>query len=376
MNILNLLKYSPDFGGGISKHLLALGKIAKLNGHKLFIGFPEKRIWQDELSEFATIIIIPELNKSFSKALPGIINNICRKHSIDIIHAHFNFGIPFSLAFPLKKNSLPFVYHWHNPPLALNEVTTSQKYFKYNFKRLFGTLIARFTDFRKISQHISISQEITNILVENHWTSKDKISFLPNGIAVPKSNTTIRFLKKEKIKIIGTVANFRPQKDHETLIKAFSLVLSKELNAELWIVGEGPTKNSIEILAQELGVFSKVKFLGVVLNPSELFEKFDIFVLSTNYEGHPLVLLEAMSYSLPIVATRISSIPEVIEDGVNGLLVNPKDPMDLANVLVSILHEEALYEKLSQQASLSFERQLTVDQWSEKMISIYKDRVG
>ena len=144
------------------------------------------------------------------------------------------------------------------------------------------------------------------------------------------------------------------------------------MNAELWIVGDGPTRSSMEKLANELGLKSRVKFLGTILDPHTVFEQFDIFVLSTNYEGHPLVILEAMSYSLPIVATKISSIPEVIEDGVNGLLVNPKDPIDLSNAIISIMQDKSLYQKLSQQAGLSFKEQLTVGQWAEKVISIYE----
>ena len=375
MNILNLLKYSPDFGGGVSKHLLSLSRLVKSEGHKLFIAFPEQREWQDKLSDDATIIIIPELNKSFSRSLPGIVENICRNHSIEIIHAHFNFGIPFSLATSLKKIRLPLVYHWHNPPIALNEFLTPPNSLKGKLKRLISTSIARFTDSRTVDLHISISKEITEMLTKNRWTVKDKITFLPNGINSTKKNTDSKKMKSINPIIVGTVANFRPQKDHATLIKAFSLLISKGLNVELWIIGDGPTRPSMEKLVEDLGVKSRIKFFGTLSEPNRTFEQFDIFVLSTNYEGHPLVILEAMSYSLPIVATRISSIPEVIEDGVNGLLVTPKDPVALSNMLVSLINDKTLYQKLCIQASLSIEKQLTVDQWAEKVISIYESLV-
>ncbi len=372
MNILNLLKYSPDFGGGVSKHLLSLGKLIKSEGHKLFIAFPEQRDWQDELSDDATILIIPELNKSFSISLSGIISNICKNHYIDIIHAHFNFGIPFSLATSLKKVRLPLVYHWHNPPLALNEFLTPPDSIKSKLKRFVSSTVARFTDSRTIDLHISISKEITEMLTRNHWTTKDKIIFLPNGIITPKENIYPKKMKSAKPVIVGTVANFRPQKDHETLIRAFNLLLNEGRDVELWIVGDGPTRPSIENLAKELSVSSKIKFLGTVLNPSEIIKEFDIFVLSTHYEGHPLVILEAMSYSIPIIATRISSIPEVVIDKENGLLTNPNDPIDLALAIKTLLVDDIIYDKLSIASGNAFMKQITVEKWASQVLSIYR----
>jgi glycosyltransferase involved in cell wall biosynthesis len=95
-------------------------------------------------------------------------------------------------------------------------------------------------------------------------------------------------------------------------------------------------------------------------------------VLSTNYEGHPLVILEAMTLGLPIVASNISSIPELITNGINGLLVNPKDPSGLAMALEKILNDNLLYTRLSMESRKSLDNQITIDDWAEQVISIYK----
>ncbi len=372
MNILNLLNYSPDFGGGIAKHLLSLGEKTKSEGHRLFLGFPESREWQKELLVNSRLIIIPEIKNAISPAYPRVIDKICKNHSIDILHIHFTFALAFSLACSFKKWEVPTVYHWHNPPVALNEFLTSNKTTKGRLKRLSSRAIARFTDYRVIDQHISMSKEISELLIKNRWTTQKNIFFLQNGI---ESSLAIKDIhqKSKNISIIGTVANFRPQKDHVTLLKAFDLLLKTGLKSELWIVGDGPTRPAIEKLTSELGLESSVRFLGTLLNPAEIFGKFDVFVLSTNYEGHPLVILEAMSFGLPIVATRISSIPETIIDGNNGLLFNPNDPSDLANALQNILSDEALYHRLSEAAINSFKKQLTVDDWSNNVVSLYKN---
>jgi len=144
------------------------------------------------------------------------------------------------------------------------------------------------------------------------------------------------------------------------------------LQTELWIIGDGPTRPRMEQLANELGIESSVRFLGTLSNPYEMFQRFDVFVLSTHYEGHPLVLLEAMSFGIPIVATRISSIPEVIIDGVNGLLVNPRDSLDLAQAINNILTDKLLYLRLSAAAIETYKNQQTVDDWASYMISLYQ----
>jgi len=372
MNILNVLYFSPEVGGGVIKHLVALGRTANAKGHNLILGFPKNRKWQDELLAISKVVIIPEIEKPLRSGFPKILRKICKLHSIDIVHFHFLFALPFSLAFSISKWCLPVIYHWHNPPVALNEFLTSNKTTKGRLKRLSSGAIAGFTDYRVIDQHISMSKEISELLIKNKWTTQKKIFFLQNGI---ESSLAIKEIhqKSKNIPVIGTVANFRPQKDHVTLLKAFDLLLKTELKSELWIVGDGPTRPAIEKLTIELGLESSVRFLGTLLNPSEIFGKFDLFVLSTNYEGHPLVILEAMSFGLPIVATRISSITEIIFDGNNGMLVNPKDPSDLAKAFQNILSDELLYQRLSKAAIHSFKQQLTVDDWANNVVSLYEN---
>lgn len=372
MNILNILYFSPEVGGGIVKHLIVLGRVAKSKGHNLILGFPKIRKWQDELQSNSKVIIIAEIEKPLRSGFPHILREICKMHSIDIIHFHFLFALPFSLVFSIKRCNIPIIHHWHNPPIALNEFQTEQKRLKGRLKRLSSGIVARFTDYRVINQHISMSNEISELLVKNKWTTRNKISFIPNGVSLIDSTKVIQWKKPNSLPIIGTVANFRPQKDYETLLKAFNILRKAGLLCELWIIGDGPTRPSMEKLADELGIKSSVRFLGTLSNPSEMFRKFDVFVLSTHYEGHPLVLLEAMSFGIPIVATRISSIPEVITDGVNGLLVNHKDYFDMAQALNKILTDKLLHLRLSEAATGTFKSQPTVDDWAQQVISLYE----
>lgn len=373
MNILNVLKFSPTVGGGIVQHLDALGKVAKSAGYKLLLGFPKKRDWQAGLETISEVIIIPEIENPIRSGFPAILRKLCYDKKIDAVHFHFYFSLPFSLAFSLRKWSLPVIQHWHNPPAALNDFLTPPDKVKGQLKRIGAGLIARFTDRRVINRHISISHEISTLLVKNGWTDERKITLLPNGVSVITSDNTILKSKTTSTRIIGMVANFRPQKDHFTLLKAFALLLRSEIRSELWLVGDGPTRPEIEKLAKELRVDSRVRFLGIISNPSEVYSKFDIFVLSSHFEGHPLVALEAMSFGLPIVATRISGILEIIFHNVNGFLVNPRDPQDLAEALKKLLSDRSLAKRLGEKARKSLAKYPTIKDWGNQVLEIYKD---
>lgn len=373
MNILNLLNYSPDFGGGIAKHILTLGKIAKSKGHNLYVGFPQKKDWQTELQLDSEVIIIPEILNAIWSSYRREIREICKKKSIDIIHIHFDFSQPFSLSLSLKKWKVPIIYHWHNPPIPLNNMLTPQNELHNKVKRFYSDLVARITDNRIISHHIAISREIANMLENNGWTERRKLSLIPNG--VPNTmNTNLTLIPKTKIEpVIGSVANFRTEKDHITLLHAFKILCTKGIVSQLWLVGDGPTKPGIEKLAEELSVESKVRFIGTVDNPDEFYRQFDIFVLSTHYEGQGLVILEAMRFGLPIVATRISGIPEVITDGVNGLLVDHQDPQDLAEAIQKIITNKSLYIQLSEAAYESSKEKLSVESWANTILTLYEN---
>lgn len=111
---------------------------------------------------------------------------------------------------------------------------------------------------------------------------------------------------------IGTISRLVPQKDLFTLISSYSMVLKKFPTAELIIIGTGPLENKLKIYAANLGVGGGIKWISRIADTEKFYRSIDTFVLSSIYEGFGLVLLEAMNYGVPIVATKISAIPEVI----------------------------------------------------------------
>ena len=125
--------------------------------------------------------------------------------------------------------------------------------------------------------------------------------------------------------IIGIIGRLSPEKDVPSFLKAAGLVAEKFNQAKFLVVGEGPERERLQQMAREMGLDGKVRFTGFVEDMNSIYSSIDFLVISSLTEGIPLVVLEAMHQGIPVVSTRVGGIPEVIENGINGILVEPGD---------------------------------------------------
>jgi len=144
------------------------------------------------------------------------------------------------------------------------------------------------------------------------------------------------------------VGRLTPSKGQHVLLEACALLESRGVPFHLTLVGGGEDEDSVESLAEKLGLGRKVEFTGPVGQEKvhECYDRADVFVLPSFAEGVPVVLMEAMAKEIPCVATRITGIPELIEDGADGILVPPSDEDALARALEGLLADASLREKL------------------------------
>jgi glycosyltransferase involved in cell wall biosynthesis len=144
--------------------------------------------------------------------------------------------------------------------------------------------------------------------------------------------------------VVGMVANFRAPKDHRTFLRAATIVAEKVPTAEFHLVGAGPEEDEIRAFVDELGLGARVRFLGQ-LDPDAVWTalgRFAVSVLSTLSEGMPNAVLEAMLAARPVVATAVGGVGEVIQHGVTGYLVPPRDASALATPITQLLKEPGL----------------------------------
>ena len=131
--------------------------------------------------------------------------------------------------------------------------------------------------------------------------------------------------------------------------------------------------NDLKELALQYDINEYIYFLGVRKDVLELMRKAFIFVLPSRWEGFGLVLLEAMSVGVPIIATKVGGIPEVIEDGKDGILVEPENPEELSNAILRLLDNKELRSLVSSNAYKKVKGEYSIEKYTKTLLSLYKE---
>src|SRR3989344_4270829 len=220
-------------------------------------------------------------------------------------------------------------------------------------------LIKFFTWITILCAHKTICvSEKTKKDVERWPFVKNKLVVIYNGIS--KFDLAER---EDKSFIVGTIAELHRIKGLDILLTAWSKFIRKH-PARLLIVGEGEESKNLENMAHNLGISGSVNFKGFVDNARSLLSSFDIFCMPSRSEAMPYTLLEAGLAELPVIATPVGGIPEIIESGINGVLVPPEDSEALFSTLILLAEDDALRKRLgtnlraSIQENFSFEKML------------------
>jgi len=179
-------------------------------------------------------------------------------------------------------------------------------------------------------------------------------------------------------RVIGMLARVAPQKDYDTLVRAAARVVEADPNVRFVICGDCSANEAsrdhyayVQGLLRESGLSDYFIFTGYRSDVPRLLAAFDISVLSTHFEGLPLVLLESMSYGKPMVATAVDGIPEVIVDGVNGFLTPHQDAAALAARLIELIQSPALAERLGEAGRQTVLTNFTAEKFARSVADLY-----
>jgi glycosyltransferase involved in cell wall biosynthesis len=171
--------------------------------------------------------------------------------------------------------------------------------------------------------------------------------------------------------VVGTVAHLSPEKGHRTLLEAAARVLSRIPDVHFILVGRGELMSSLKAKVEELGIEKKVTFTGFRSDSEALMKHFDIFCLPSISEGLSSAILVAMATSLPVVATQVGGIPELVMDGKTGILVPPDDAAQLADGLCRVLESPQLREKMGYAGRQRIEEQFTLGRKLSETETLY-----
>ncbi len=344
-DFVNVLELNDNFLpqiGGTQVHMYSLCRCLVAKGHK-----PVVLAWEPSKPSFEVMdeMVVHRFWMPFLFQVlryPAIlylslrILSLMRRYKIEIIHAHDYFcGLASVLAGRLLGKPVVVTFHipmWFWPNLELPVyVSPIEPLLKKYFINSVAGIICNSESTRQ--ETLKLGFPGSKLKVIHNWLvqfSKDEIT--QSTDALPKFNLD----KRDFILSVGRLED--KHKGFSILISALELLTKRGYDLDLAIVGEGPDREMLRMHSLKLGIKDRVHLLGSVSNSelTSLYEKCVLFVLPSVIEPFGLVLLEAMSFGKPIVATRVGGIPEVIENGENGLLVEPT-PKALASGIEMIL---------------------------------------
>ncbi len=290
-------------------HFLSLGKPGPLAGEIDKLGWP--------VTELATP---PGLR-------PGLLFRLLRffrQFKADVVHTH---------------NTKPLLYAGPAGYLAGARVIHTRHGQRFNARgretaafRLATRLADRVVCVSRDSARLSASEGIAPSRICTVWNGIDLTRFQPVG---PN--------REGPVIAVGRLV---PVKDFSTLVHAAAFVVKEHPSFRLEIAGGGECYNELRELIEQLNLQDHVKLLGEVRDIPSLLSKGRLFVLPSLSEGISLTLLEAMAARLPIVATRVGGTPEVVDDGVTGLLVSPRSPKNLAEAILRLLDDPEISDRM------------------------------
>lgn len=304
------------------------------------------------------------------------LDEVISRHNPDIIHAHgIRAGVVARLwiisrrLFRRRKNRLPhLVYMIHGLPaaFALNPI---RKWLALTTERILNHAAARV---------LVISESDRELVAKHKLAPSAKVvsvqpAIEPAPFRQPWSREHARATWEipQEAFVIGTLAPLERQKAVHVLIDAAQRVCHLLRHVSVLIGGEGPLRADLEAQSEQSELSGTVRFLGEIADPTLLYRALDVFCLTSLWEGLPLVILEAAAVDVPIVATRIPGITDLLTNEKNALLVPPNDPAALAEALLRYQRDPAFAWKLASQATRDLEPFLRPEDMCRTMADLY-----
>jgi glycosyltransferase involved in cell wall biosynthesis len=314
------------------------------------------------------IDVIPESFR-FDPRVISTLRELVQTHAPDLILTHH-----VKSHFLIKLSRLSQQYHW----IAFHHgyTTTDRKTRAYNYLDRWSLPSA--------DRVITVCQSFANELADA-GVPAERISVQHNSVRAqsPASPGEVKELKSrfgiaENERIVLAVGRLSQEKGHVDLISAFARLRNAhpEVDAKLLIVGDGPERSRLEAAVSALGLSERVIFTGHINNVRAFYAAADLLVLPSHSEGSPNVLLEAMAAGVPIVATKVGGVPEIVEDNKSALLVSAGDSAAMATAMASLLNDKGLARRLAANASATVAERHSPESYVNSLLGIYREVIS
>jgi glycosyltransferase involved in cell wall biosynthesis len=390
---LNVCFVTPEYfpiSGGTGAYVYYLSHSLQKLGHKVHVVARDKQDSERKINGIQVHYIKGVGNAltrywRFARSASKKIEELNRQDGLDIIHS--NLPLVPSFAIP-DKSAKAIVCAVHSTwkgeaivtkrdnPKELNPNEKAMLRFNFVLRKYEKNLMKR------SDALIAVSKYTVNELTDLYGIKKEKIHVIYNGVDVEKfkprpNKAELRreFGLEEDKKIVLFVGRLYHRKGLETLLRSIPPVLKEFSNVKFAISGKGFKKKeeNLRNLAKELDIEDYVKFLGYV--PDEklplLYSASDIFVLPAIYENFPFAILEAQSTGLPVISTNVGGIPEFLVDNENGFVIEPRDPEQLTQKVLTLLQDPKLAKEMGDLGRKLIEEKLDWRLITAQVIDLY-----
>ncbi len=359
--------------GGTEMQMTQLAERLRRNGHSVTVvslrspqcGELVGRLRQSEIPVF----VFPK--EGFLISVRGVgevlrLARFVRSHAFEVVHSHDLWGN--LLAVPAARLA--------RVPVILSSQRDLAHMFWYTaFRCKILSAIHRLS-----TGVLANSSAVKDMLVHRFRVPAERVHVLRNGVdleqfALAKGDRPASLPGVDaKTRCIAVVANmYTTVKGHRELTDAARIVCREIPQVKFVLVGDGEERSKIEERASEAGVRDHFMFLGRRKDVPEILACCELFVLPSRAEGFPNVILEAMAAGLPVVATRVGGTPEIVEDGINGLLVPPQDPHSLAAAILRVMKDPGFAKSLGHSGQQRVRTDFSFDRLVAETEQLYSD---
>jgi glycosyltransferase involved in cell wall biosynthesis len=349
--------------GGQNQVLLTVNGLRGIGQRATLVAHPDGELRKRVAEGLDLIPLAPRTEMDLSAAWRFA--RVLRRLAPDLIHAHDPHGVAMaSLALSLGSGA---AHGGRLPALVASR--------RVDF-HLKGNSFSRWK-YRQVDRFIAASEAIRKMLVADGVPEEQTVTVhegidVDHVVAAPPVNVHEAFFLPHGAPVVGNVAALVPHKGQRYLIDAARLVVQQLPDARFVILGEGELREHLEKHVHEHRLEKHVLLPGFRTDVLGCLKAFDLFVMSSVTEGLGTSLLDAMAASRPIVATTAGGIPEIVDDGVNGLLVPPRDAHALADAIVRALKDADLRRRMGEAGFARVNERFTVDHMVAGTAAVYE----
>jgi glycosyltransferase involved in cell wall biosynthesis len=364
MKVLHIISSSGLYGA--EAVILNMSRMLLDSSHDSALGVfsnsanPNHQLHERALKDGFESHLIP-CNGQIDRTTIAGIRELAARTGADVVHAH-GFKADIYVYLALRGSRVPFVstcHTWYDNDLLVTFYGKLDRFVLRNYVRV-----------------VAVSDEVKQRLLKA-GVREEKIRMVRNGIDLPPFDGAVPSLRGDgSALLVGLVGRLAWEKGVEFFLQAAARVLGKFPAAKFVVVGEGPDREKLERMMDELRIRDHVSMLGRRDDMPAVYASLDIMVSSSRQEGLPMAILEGMASSVPLVASAVGEVPTVVQDGVTGFLVPAEDVDRLAAGILDLLRDGEKRKRFGAAARKLIEDEYSAERMTADYLRVYDEAIA